>query len=171
MLLLLGGSGCLIFGAIAAKTVPLPKKPAAYELQVVPTTITLVAKEEDLGVELAMSADPVKIGLRDALAEKTDVPIVKRDGEQVVEVTLLPMRPDGETGGAGGLSMGSNASARVRVLDGAGREVWPDDTTAGKLVTVTMPPMMGEDFRRRTRLTLEALGNETAKLFYETVED
>ena len=181
MLLLCGG--CEVLGLVAARGAPEPTTPAAYELKVVPTAVTLVADEATLGADLALSADPAAMALRRGLAEHTEVPLVGRPAElaagpvtydaaaqqtrpavQTVELTIEPMASADFLARTG---TRVKASGRVRVLDGSGRELWPLDTTPGKKVTAELPLSSGDGAAGGRAAALRALGAEAARLFYD----
>ena len=159
-----GAGGCNIIGFAAAKALPPPRIPAAYELGQAPTAV-VVDVDASLSGELGpMDAETVAISLERALRQRAKVQIVpEASAAQVVRVRLGPPTVDSPMGS--GYQSGA-AAARVRVMRPGGAELWPNEGSEGRLVEMETPPMASADATQVRRFTLQALGERIAVLFY-----
>lgn len=156
--------GCNLIGVTAAKTMPPPREPAAFELGERPTAVIVTADPAISGEHGALDAETVAIALERALSQQAKARIVEESAARlVVRVELYP--PSAQTALGSDYHTGQ-ASARVRVVSVSGKELWPDDGSEGFLVETQTPRVRGGTPAQVRRATLRALGEKTAALFY-----
>lgn len=158
--------GCTILGAVAGKTLPEPKAPAAFDLGEQATAVRVVADERLLGETAALGdTDPVLVATRRQLRERTEANVVTStaDANQIVVIELLPTS---ERTVIGSDYSPGVAAGRVRVLDAEGEELWPRDGSAGQVVQAKLPPATAGSPEEIHREALRSLGRRVALLFY-----
>lgn len=168
-LCLLATGGCAYFGIIADRAKPPEMRDAAYELAVQPTAVVINRNEAEMGAALALRADPMAIILRERLQDKTEVPIDQQSPAQTIELKLVPTGAGESAGTFSNVHVGVAVAARVRVVDASGNEIWPLDTTDGKLVVAELPPTRSRsetDPAAHIRRLYTLLGERVAMLFY-----
>ncbi len=167
MTALLGG--CEAVAAVASKVKPLPKQPAAFELQGMKTAVRVEADESKMGsAAAAFDVDPVAVSVRRALQAYAKVPVAlsPTGAERVIVVELQASEEEMVIASP---FAPSSAAARVRVLSGEGVELWPRDGSEGRYVFAAIPTATAGDAPEIRRQALRLLGDEVAKLFYEHV--
>lgn len=156
--------GCNLIGVTAAKTMPPPREPAAFELGQRPTAVIVTADPAISGEYAALDAETVAIALERRLKRQTKAPVVEESAARlIVRVELYP--PSAQTALGSDYHSGQ-ASARVRVESVWGQELWPDDGSEGYLVEAQTPRVRGGTPAQVRRATLRALGEQAAALFY-----
>ena len=160
-------SGCNVLGVAAAKTLPPPKRAAAYPVaKGQPLAVRVTPAAGVYGTDGPLDAEVVAIALERSLRRAVGAAVVPM-GElaDTVDVVLEPA--------TGGMLAGSDlstgaASATVRVLDAGGAERWPLDGTPGRRVAVESPRTSGGTAADVRRATLRQLAGEIAGLFQAT---
>lgn len=165
-------SGCILVGAVAGKVMPEPKIPAAYDLGERPTAIDVRADERVLGELGLMEVDPVLGSLRRQLEERTKARLIRGGALNVAggQTIVVDLMPGTETQTIGSDFTAGAASARVRVFDQKGDEVWPADGGAGQVVTGSVPPATSGSPQEIRREALRDLGRRVALLFHPHTE-
>ena len=161
--LLLAASGCNVLGVMAAKSLPPPRRPAAYELGEASVAVRVEPAPRIYGADGPTDAEAVAAATERALRDYTKATVRAEDAARIVGVVLDP--PSAETLAGSDLRTG-RASATVRVLDAQARELWPLDGTAGRRVEVQTPRTTGGDDADVRRATLRSLGQSIASLFH-----
>ena len=157
-------AGCNVIGFAAAKALPPPRIPAAYELGEAPTAVVVNVDSAVSGELGPMDAEKVAIGLERALRYRAGAQIAtEASAAQVVRVQLGPPSVDSPMGS--GYRSGAVA-ARVRVVRASGQELWPNDGSAGRLVELETPPMRSDNPGEVRAFTLQAIAERIGALFY-----
>ena len=165
-------SGCILVGAVAGKVLPEPKIPAAYDLGERPTAIDVRADERVLGELGLTEVDPVLGSVRRQLEKRTKANIIRGGALNVAggQTIIVDLMPGTETQTIGSSFTAGAASARVRVFDEIGNEVWPADGGLGHVVTGSVPPATNGSPQEIRREALRDLGRRVALLFHPHTE-
>jgi hypothetical protein len=158
-------SGCEAIGVLINRTQPPVKIPPRFDLEGRTVSVVVVSDDTMADEDLMLEADAVAIAMEQGLAEFYAIDPDAR-GEWDVVVNLDASR---EQEILGGRTAPSSASARIRVVDEAGQELWPADGSRGWHVTASVPVAAQGSAQDLRRAALIELGQKAARLFYAHV--
>jgi hypothetical protein len=193
---LLPNAGCNVIGAIAYKASSDATVPAQFPLPADKKTLVLVENFNNPAA-LRLESDAVTRHLAEELKMHSAGTVVEPTTAETLRQSrgdayrAMPVDAIGRALGAGQViyvdleefeitqalasdMLGGRAAARVRVVDEAGRVLWPTDLSAGYAVAVKVQPQRAapgvDEFAARRELHAK-LADRIAKLFYNWKAD
>lgn len=189
-------AGCNVIGAIAYKASGDPTVPAVFPLPPDKKTLVLVENFHNPAA-LRLESDAVARHLAEELKMHGAGPVIETAATDALRQSrgdayrAMPVDAIGRALGAGQViyvdleefeithalasdMLGGRAEARVRVVDEAGKVLWPTDSAAGYAVAVKVQPQRAapgsDEFTARRELHAK-LADRIAKLFYNWKAD